>query len=61
MNITPVILIAAALFSYMFIYFMCKVVNPQASKRHVVWAGICFAILVVMLFSILLLLLLVER
>lgn len=56
MTITPVILVLFALVSYFFIYFMCKVINPRAPKEHVRWAGVCFAILTVMLCSLLLLL-----
>ncbi|MGO4529094.1 hypothetical protein AB4Z30_08425 [Paenibacillus sp. 2TAF8] len=56
MTITPVILVLFALVSYFFIYFMCKVINPQAPKKYVMWAGVCFAILTVMLCILLLLL-----
>ncbi|MFJ2046727.1 hypothetical protein ACIOBL_24220 [Paenibacillus taichungensis] len=51
MTITPLILVVVAIFSYVFVYFFSKVINPQASKKYVTLASISFTILVVILFS----------
>lgn len=45
MTITPLILVVVAIFSYVFVYFFSKVINPQASKKYVTLARgnvLCF-------------------
>ncbi|SHN69908.1 hypothetical protein SAMN04487896_2688 [Paenibacillus sp. ov031] len=51
MTTTPLILVVVAIFSYVFVYFFSKVINPQGSKKYVTLASISFTILVVILFS----------
>ena len=50
MTVTPLILTIVAVFSYLFIHFFSKVINPQASAKNIIWASISFAIIVVLLF-----------
>ncbi|MGF6353067.1 uncharacterized protein (UPF0333 family) [Paenibacillus sp. 4624] len=57
MTLTPLILAIVAVFSYLFIHFFSKVINPQASAKNIIWASVSFAIIVVLLFVMLLLIL----
>lgn len=51
------LLAIVAVFSYLFIHFFSKVINPQASAKNIIWASISFAIIIVLLFSFKILLL----
>ncbi|PYE48845.1 hypothetical protein DFQ00_107138 [Paenibacillus barcinonensis] len=57
MTDAPWILAIVAVFSYLFIHFFSKVINPQASAKNIIWASISFAIIVVLIFCMNILLL----
>lgn len=57
MIVTALILAIVAVFSYLFIHFSLRGINPQASAKNMIWASVSFAIIVVLLFVMLLLIL----